>query len=131
MVLRTDHTRANQERPPTTPIADPEKIIGIGRALQRKTSKAARTSRSGILRVESVLQDLFVEGEENLALLLGNIYKDFYFLDPYEFNKSPLGRTWLIKDEEAEFKIQIPVHQFTLGSVVIFYHLFYTFPFTC
>ena len=50
MVLRRAHTRENQERPPATSVADPEKIIRRGRALQRKTSRAARTSRSGILR---------------------------------------------------------------------------------
>ena len=50
MALRRAHTRANKERPPATLVADPEKIIGRGRALQRKTSKAGRTSRSGILR---------------------------------------------------------------------------------
>ena len=89
------HNKANQERLPARPVANPEKIIRKGRALQRKTSRATRTSRS----------DLLVEGEENLALLLGKIYKDFYFPDPSEFNKSPLGRTRLIKDEEDEFKI--------------------------
>ena len=104
MALRRAHTKANQERPPATPVADPEKIIKRGRSLQRQTSRVARTSRS----------DLFVEGEENLALLLRQIYKDFYFPDPSEFNKSPLGRTRLIKYEEDEFKIQVPVHQFTL-----------------
>jgi hypothetical protein len=180
------HTRENQERPPVTSVVDPEKLIKRGRALQRKTSRAARTSRSGISRgtaslsvprtpsikstsvetssswkivfesenlkgdkpslyfvvinpfcenffvhslgkqveqfspeeecssslnslqtepekpysytdtiffvVESVLQDLFVRGEENLAMLLGKIYKAFCFPDPYEFNKTPLGR---------------------------------------
>ena len=50
MAPRRAHTRANQERPQATPVADPEKIIRRGRALQRKTSSAARTSRSGILR---------------------------------------------------------------------------------
>ena len=78
-----------------TPVADPEKIIRKGRALQRKTSRATRTSRS----------DLLVEEEENLAQLLGKIYKDFYFPDPSELNKSPPGRILLIKDEEVEFKI--------------------------
>ena len=90
MAPRRAHTRANQERLLATPVADPKKIIRKGRALQRQTSKAARTSRS----------DLLVEGEENMALLLGKIYKDFYFPDPSEFNKSPLERTRLIKDEE-------------------------------
>ncbi len=50
MALRRAHTRENQESPPPTPIADPEKIIIRGRALQKKTSRAARTSRSGISR---------------------------------------------------------------------------------
>ena len=50
MAPRRDHTRENQERPPEKPFVDPEKIIRRGRALQRKTSSAARTSRSGILR---------------------------------------------------------------------------------
>ena len=95
MAPRRAHTRENQERPPETPVVDLEKIIRKGRALQRQTSREARTSRL----------DLLVEGEENLALLLGQIYKEFYFPDPYEFNKSPLGRTQLIKDEEAKFKI--------------------------
>ena len=104
MASRRPSARKNQERPPTTPVVDPEKITRKGRALQRKISRAARTSRSNLL----------VEGEENLALLLGKIYKDFYFPNPSEFNKSPLWRTWLIKDEEDEFKIQALVHQFTL-----------------
>ena len=104
MALRRDYTRENQERLPATPVVDPEKIISRGGDLQRKTSRLARTSRS----------DLLVEGEENLALLLGHIYKDFYFPNPSEFNKSQLRRNRLIKDEEAEFKIQVPVHQFTL-----------------
>ena len=50
MAPRRDHTRENQERPLATPVADPKKIIRRGRALQRKTSGAARTYRSGILR---------------------------------------------------------------------------------
>ena len=50
MASRRAHTRENQERPLATPVADPEKIMRRGRALQRKTSRAARTSRSGILR---------------------------------------------------------------------------------
>ena len=50
MAPRRAHTRENQERPPVTPVADPKKIIRRGRALQRKNSKAKRTSRSGILR---------------------------------------------------------------------------------
>jgi len=193
------HTRENPERPFKTPLSDPEKITRRGRYLQRQTSGAASTSRSGITRgttslsaprkpsfkstsieascsreivrkseilkddepsidstvidliseyisvhnlgkevvqstseedcssslislqiepkelysytytifpiVESVIQDLFVKGEENLTLLLGQIYKAFFFPDPYEFNKTPLGRIWLIEDEEAEFKI--------------------------
>ena len=60
MAPQRAHTRGNQERPPTTLLADPDKIIRKGRAPQRKISRAARTPRS----------DLLVEGEENLALLL-------------------------------------------------------------
>ena len=104
MSSRRPSAIANQERPPATPVADTEKIIRKGRALQRQISKAPRTFRS----------DLLVEGEENLALLLGKFYKDFYFPDPSKFNKSPPWRTQLIKDEEDEFKIQALVHQFTL-----------------
>ena len=100
MAPKKDHTRANQERPPATPVTDLEKIIRKGRALQRKISRVVRTPRS----------DLLVEGEESLALLLGKIYKDFYFPDPSKFNKSPIGRTWLIEDEEADFKIRVRVH---------------------
>ena len=44
MALQTAHTRANQERPPATPVADPEKIIRKGRALKRKISRAVRTT---------------------------------------------------------------------------------------
>ena len=98
MALRRVHPRANQERPPATPVTDLEKIIRKGRALQRKISRVVRTPRS----------DLLVEGEENLSLLY------LYYPDPSEFNKSPLGMTRLIKDEEVEFKIQVPVHHFTL-----------------
>ena len=98
MAPRRAHTRENQEKLPATPVADPEKMIKKGRALQRQTSRATRTSRSNLL----------VEGEENLSLLY------LYYPDPSEFNKSPLGRTQLIKDEEAKFKIQVPIQQFTL-----------------
>ena len=53
MAPRRDHTRENQERPLATPVVDPEKVIRRVRDLQRKTCRAARTSRS----------DLFVEGD--------------------------------------------------------------------
>jgi hypothetical protein len=45
---RRAHTRENQERPLTTPVPDPEKIIRRGKALQRQTSKSARASNPGI-----------------------------------------------------------------------------------
>ena len=53
MAPRRAHTRANQERPLTTPVSDPEKIIRSGKALQRQTFRSARTSRLGISRSTS------------------------------------------------------------------------------
>jgi hypothetical protein len=79
-------------------------------SLQTEPEKLYSYTHTSLPVVESVLQDLFVKGEENLALLLGKIYKAFYFPDPSEFNKTPLGRIQLTEDEGDEFQIQVSVH---------------------
>ena len=78
--------------------------------MQTEPEKLYSYTHTSLPTVRSILQDLFVEGEENLALLLGQIYKEFYFPDPFEFNKTPLGRMQLTKDEGDKFQIQVPVH---------------------
>ena len=81
------------------------------KSLQTKPKKKLYSyTHTNFPTVEFVLQYLFVEGEENLALLLGKIYKDFYFLDPSKFNMSPLGRIQLTEDEGAKLQIQVHVH---------------------
>ena len=50
MASRRPSTRANPQRPPVTPVSDPEKIIRRGRALQRQTFRAASGATSGIFR---------------------------------------------------------------------------------
>jgi hypothetical protein len=53
--------------------------------------------------------DLFLDGkqETDIRIDCNHFPGDSTF-------KTPLGRIRLIEDEEAEFKIQVPVHQFTL-----------------
>ena len=53
--------------------------------------------------------DLFLDGKQEIDIKINcnHLPGDSTF-------KTPLGRIQRIEDEEAEFKIQVSVHQFTL-----------------
>ena len=53
--------------------------------------------------------DLFLDGRQEIYINF-----DYNHLPGDSTLQTPLGRTRLIEDEEAEFKIQVSVHQFTL-----------------
>ena len=58
MASRRPSTRAHPQRPPVTPILDPEKIIRRGRAAQRQTSRSTRGAASGTSRgISSVVSN--------------------------------------------------------------------------
>ena len=50
MASRRPSTRENPQRPPVTPVLDPEEILRRARASLRQTSKATRKATSGISR---------------------------------------------------------------------------------
>ena len=50
MASRRPSTRANPQRPPVTPVSNPEKIISRGRASKTHTSRSTRGAASGTSR---------------------------------------------------------------------------------
>jgi hypothetical protein len=101
--------RLGKEAEPSAPEEDCSSFLN---SLQTKPEKIYTYTHTSLPMIESILQNLFVKEEENLALLLGQFYKASNFPDPSEFTKTPLGRIQLTEDEEAEVWIQISVYQF-------------------
>ena len=58
MDLGRPSTRENPQRPPVTPVSDPEEILRRARASLRQTSRARREATSGISRgISTVLSN--------------------------------------------------------------------------
>ena len=67
--------------------------------------KRMRSTKENFQSSKDIYIRFVDKGRRKPSPALGKIYKDFYFPDPFEFNKSLLGRTQLIKYDEAKFKI--------------------------